>query len=101
MPSEEWEQEITRIADDAEEKIKFLDTLHEPNTHWQIFLMYVSSEALVKHSENLVKHSEALVKQSKWLTRWTIGLILLGAGMIVLTMLQVFGTRPGNWWFLV
>ncbi len=77
--SKKRERELKKAATAATDEINFL--MHSKgafmrfDTNWYSFLSYLSSENLVKHSKRL--------------TRLTIGLIVIGAGMIGLAITQL------------
>ncbi len=83
MLSEERKEELKKAAEEAEELVRYLGKLPELNTHWYIFLLYLSSQDLVKHSENLVKGT-------KTLNRWTKAITFIGGAMIIAVIAQIF-----------
>ncbi len=74
--SEKRKGKIKVKAEEANELVEYLEiNVEERNTHWNTFLLYLSSE-------NLVKHSKALT----WLT---LGLFATALGMIGLAIAQL------------
>jgi len=78
MVSKKREIELMAAAADAIEEIKFFRSIPEVramDTDWYIFLLYLSSQNLVKHSKTLT-----------WLTG---GLVITALGMIALAIAQL------------
>ena len=76
--SEKQKEALKKAATDALEEIEFLEKVGGTrvlNTDWYIFLAYLSSENLVKHSKSL--------------TRWTIVIAVTTLALIFSTIAQI------------
>ncbi len=76
--SEKRKEELKKAATNALDEINFLDKeggTRVVNTAWYIFLAYLSSENLVKHSKSL--------------TRWTIVIAITTLALILFTITQI------------
>ncbi len=76
--SEKRKEELKKAATDAVDEVNFLNTIagsRVMNTDWYIFLAYLSSENLVKHSKSL--------------TRWTIVIAVTTLALIFSTIAQI------------